>query len=320
MNNSTGEKPLQRLHSRNRNRANYDLQALIGVKPELSQYLKQNKFNGAETIDFSNPQAVRLLNQAILSHYYQIKYWDFPQENLCPPIPGRADYIHQMADFLATSNGGVIPKGHHIRCFDIGLGASCIFPIIGAVEYEWSFVGSDTDPKSIASAKKIVEANSCLSDKVECRLQNNPSAIFDSVMGIEEKFDMVICNPPFHATQAEAEQGTRRKIKNLSGQKSNLIKLNFSGNHNELIFKGGEVKFISNIIEESKKYSTNSLWFSSLVSKEEHLENIKKILFNAGVHEFKIIPLNTANKTSRIIVWTYLNEKEQSLWVEKRWP
>jgi 23S rRNA (adenine1618-N6)-methyltransferase len=33
---------------------------------------------------------------------------------LCPPIPGRADYIHYIADLLA-SNNGIIPKGHGIQ-------------------------------------------------------------------------------------------------------------------------------------------------------------------------------------------------------------
>jgi 23S rRNA (adenine1618-N6)-methyltransferase len=33
---------------------------------------------------------------------------------LCP-IPGRADYIHYIADLLAESNNGIIPKGHGIQ-------------------------------------------------------------------------------------------------------------------------------------------------------------------------------------------------------------
>ena len=28
----------------------------------------------------------------------------FPNENLCPPIPGRADYIHHIADLLSINN------------------------------------------------------------------------------------------------------------------------------------------------------------------------------------------------------------------------
>jgi 23S rRNA (adenine1618-N6)-methyltransferase len=39
-----------------------------------------------------------------------------------PPIPGRADYIHQIADLLATCNKKVVPTGADIRILDIGVG------------------------------------------------------------------------------------------------------------------------------------------------------------------------------------------------------
>jgi 23S rRNA (adenine1618-N6)-methyltransferase len=46
-----------------------------------------------------------------------------------PPIPGRADYIHYIADLLATTNSG-IPKETEYKDWDIGVGANCIYPII----------------------------------------------------------------------------------------------------------------------------------------------------------------------------------------------
>ncbi len=146
------------LHPRNRNREPYDLNALIKTTPTLEDYVKPNK-SGLPSIDFSSPIAVKLLNKALLSYYYGIKYWEFPDENLCPPIPGRDDYIHYMADVLMESNFGRLPKGNAITCLDLGVGASCIYPIIGVVEYDWNFIGSDIDAKSIASAQKISSAN-----------------------------------------------------------------------------------------------------------------------------------------------------------------
>jgi len=158
-----------RLHSRNKNRERYDLNALTTSNPELVNYVKPNKY-GEDSVDFSNPVAVKALNKALLNHYYGIKNWEFPDENLCPPIPGRADYIHQIADVLAENNFDTIPRGDKITCLDIGVGASCIYPIIGVTEYGWKFIGSDIDPKSIESAKNIVNSNSSLKDKIECRL------------------------------------------------------------------------------------------------------------------------------------------------------
>ena len=147
-----------RLHSRNKNRERYDLSALSKISPELATYVKPNKF-GADSVDFSNPVVVKLLNKALLHHYYGIKNWNFPDDNLCPPIPGRADYIHHIADVLASINNGKVPAGDKIKALDIGVGANCVYPIIGTSEYGWKFVGADIDKVAIASAQKIVDEN-----------------------------------------------------------------------------------------------------------------------------------------------------------------
>jgi len=306
------------LHPRNKNIGKYDLSALASSFPELKNYLIQNKY-GERSIDFSNPIAVKTLNRALLSHHYGIKTWMFPNENLCPPIPGRADYIHHMADILSETNSGKIPIGDAITCLDIGLGASCIYPILGVTEYNWKFIGSDIDPKSIASAKNIINDNPILKDKIECRLQKKSSAIFQGILEKEDLIDVVICNPPFHASIEDAQKGTRRKVKNLSGKKVKAPELNFSGISNELICEGGEYQFIQNMIKESKSFSKNGYWFSTLVSKQSNLKGIQKTLENINVSQLKTIPMDTGNKTSRIVAWTFLSKEEQKEWRETRW-
>jgi 23S rRNA (adenine1618-N6)-methyltransferase len=113
------------LHPRNKHRERYDFQALVTTCPELGKYVKLNVYED-ESIDFANPKAVKWLNKALLKHYYNMEYWDIPTGYLCPPIPGRADYIHHIADLLAGSNNGKIPTGSRIKCMDIGVGASCV--------------------------------------------------------------------------------------------------------------------------------------------------------------------------------------------------
>ena len=306
------------LHPRNKNRGKYDLHALTNSIPELKSHIISNKY-GEKSIDFSNPIAVKTLNRALLSHHYGIKTWMFPNENLCPPIPGRADYIHHMADLLSENNFGKIPIGDDITCLDIGLGASCIYPILGVAEYNWKFIGSDIDPKSIASAKHIINDNPKLKDKIECRLQKESSAIFQGILEKEDLIDVVICNPPFHASIEDAQKGSRRKIKNLSGKTLKIPKLNFSGISNELICKGGEHQFIQNMITESKIYSKRCFWFSTLVSKQSNLKGIYKSLDNSNIKQLKTITMGTANKSSRIVAWTFLSKEEQKEWRESRW-
>lgn len=307
-----------RLHPRNKNRDQYDLNALIKSNPELKNYIIPNKF-GAKSVDFTNPNAVKTLNKAILNHYYAIKNWEFPKENLCPPIPGRADYIHHIADLLGQNNKGKIPKGNAITCLDIGTGASCIYPIIGVTEYDWNFIGSDIDLKSVASAQKIVKANASLSDKIECKFQKNATSIFQGILSKTDKVDLTVCNPPFHSSIEEAKKGTRRKIKNLTGKNQKTPELNFAGIHNELICDGGEYKFIHQMMSESKTFAKNCLWFSTLVSKQANLKGLHKLLEKIEALEVKEIPMGTGNKNSRILAWTFQSKEEQKEWVATRW-
>ena len=307
-----------KLHPRNKHRERYDFKKLTASCPELSQYVVENRY-GDESIDFFNPDAVKMLNKALLIHHYGLSYWDIPTGYLCPPIPGRADYIHHMADHLKGSNFGRLPEGQNIRCLDIGVGANCIYPIIGVSEYGWSFIGSDIDPAAISSANKIIESNKMLQDKVECRLQTKSSDIFYGVLLKTEPIDVTICNPPFHASSAEAKAGTLRKLTNLKKEKATKAELNFGGKDGELWTEGGEKRFIRRMIKESKKFGKSCCWFSTLVSKQSNLKEVYKLLDELEVEEYKTIQMGQGNKTSRIVTWTFLSHEEEAHWVKERW-
>jgi 23S rRNA (adenine1618-N6)-methyltransferase len=306
------------LHVRNRNREQYDLDALIIAIPALSEYIQPNRF-GEESVDFSNPIAVKLLNKALLHHYYGIKNWDFPDENLCPPIPGRAEYLHLIADLLSENNSNNFPKGDQITCLDIGVGASCIYPIIGVTEYGWKFIGSDIDSKSLESAKQIADANPSLQEKIKFRLQKSRTNIFNGIVDTTEKIDIAICNPPFHASTKDAQRGSQRKVSNLTGIDTKNPILNFAGISNELITEGGEYNFVTTMIYESKKFSKNFYWFSTLVSKESNLKGIYNSLDKFEALQVKTIPIETGNKYGRIIAWSFLTNEEQKEWRDSRW-
>lgn len=307
-----------KLHPRNKNRERYDFKQLIESTPELAPFVKPNPY-GDESIDFANPEAVKTLNKAILKHHYNLGSWDVPEGYLCPPIPGRADYIHHMADFLCRNNYGKIPTGPHIKCFDIGVGASCIYPIIGHQEYGWSFVGSDIDPAAINSANGIIAANPMLQGKVECKLQHNPKDFFYGIIRKDELIDFSVCNPPFHASAEEAQAGSLRKIHNLHLNKKVEPVLNFGGQNHELWCEGGEEKFVRNMILQSRKFAQNCFCFSTLISKESNLKKVYHALEQAEVFAAETIPMGQGNKISRIVVWTFLNTEEQNKWKNTRW-
>lgn len=290
-------------HKRSKHRERYDFDSLIKSHPQLEAFVKENKY-GDISIDFSDPESVLSLNTSILMYFYDVEYWELPKGYLCPPIPGRADYIHHAADLVYRGKWDKVKK-NRISCLDIGVGANCIYPIIGVKEFNWSFVGTDIDPISIKAAKDIVERNRLLNDKVEIRLQKNRNSVFDGVVKKTDFFDIVICNPPFHSSEEEAKSGNKRKLSNLNKKEISNSKLNFGGISSELWCEGGEKKFISNMIFESEKYKDNCKWFTSLVSKKVNLPSIYKQLRRVKTKEVKTIEMSQGNKISRIVAWRF---------------
>lgn len=314
------KQPLQKLelHPRNKHREQYNFKQLIESCAALEPYVKLNPY-GNESIDFANPAAVKMLNKALLKYFYNIENWDIPEGYLCPPIPGRADYIHHIADLLSNSFNYKKINDNVIKCLDIGVGANCVYPIIGSQEYNWQFVGADIDKIAIENAKQIVALNPILKDKIELRLQPNPKEIFNGIIKENERFDVTICNPPFHASLKEAQAGTIRKLNNLKQPKTSKAILNFGGKNNELWCDGGEAKFIKTMITQSKNYATNCFWFTSLVSKESNLKIIFDALKIANAVEVRKIEMAQGNKKSRFVAWTFLTKEKQQNWMNERW-
>lgn len=287
------------LHKRNKHKGQYDFQLLTENYPPLKKFVILNPL-GVQTVNFFNPQAVKALNKALLISYYGIRYWDIPKGYLCPPIPGRADYVHYIADLIQPGE-----QTANCRCLDIGVGANCIYPIIGQTEYGWTFVGSDIDPVSIENARKIVTCNPILAHKIELRLQKDNRKIFDGIINPDDYFDVTLCNPPFHSSREEAEDVTLRKLSSLKGERVNKARLNFGGNANELWCEGGELRFLLNMISESQKFKNNCGWFTSLVSKEKNLDKLCAKLKAVNASEYKIIPMHQGTKSSRILAWRF---------------
>ncbi|MDW3646571.1 MAG: 23S rRNA (adenine(1618)-N(6))-methyltransferase RlmF [Bacteroidia bacterium] len=305
-------------HPRNKHQTTYDLPALIGALPELKEYVKPNKY-GKQSIDFFNPKAVKALNKAILIHQYGLKDWDIPDGQLCPPIPGRADYLHYAADLLAEGNKGKLPQGHKITCLDIGTGANCIYPLLGSSIYNWKFIGTDSQESSLTIAQKNLNSNPQLIEYIELRRQKNKEKIFSGIWEEGEFIDLVITNPPFHASEKEARKAQLRKLKNLKHNKQPKFKLNFGGNAEELWCEGGEIGFISRMIKESKSRGTSCFWFTSLLAREKHIPPLQKILKKEEALQVKIIPMGQGNKISRLICWSFLSKDQQTKWAKAKW-
>ncbi|WP_152225407.1 23S rRNA (adenine(1618)-N(6))-methyltransferase RlmF [Pseudomonas sp. SCB32] len=303
------------LHPRNRHQGHYDFPTLIEGCPELGRFVITNPY-GKPSIDFANPEAVRVFNRALLKAQYGIGQWDIPAGFLCPPIPGRADYVHYLADLLAEENGGKVPRGPDVCVLDIGVGANCIYPLIGHRDYGWRFLGSDIEPAALKSAHAILNGNPGLNEAIELRQQHEPKHIFHGLLDANERFDATLCNPPFHASPEEASSGSRRKWKNLGklDPSRKLPALNFGGQSNELWCEGGEIAFLRKLAAESAEVGKQVLWFSSLVSKAGNLDEFRRALKKTGAVTVRSVDMAQGQKQSRFVAWTFQEPEQRAKW------
>ena len=299
------------MHPKNIHNQGYPIAALCRVYPELKSFVIKAK-SGNDSIDFTNTEAVKALNAALLFYYYDVTFWQLPQGYLCPPVPGRADYVHGIAELLVETGISSPVKG-----LDIGIGANAIYPIIGIHHYQWNFVGSDIDGKAVDNASLIAASNPHLSKHLSVRKQRDRERIFDGIIGEKEVFTFTMCNPPFHKSAEDALQGTQRKNKNLArnkgkragqGAKTKIANshLNFAGRSNELWCEGGELAFIQRMIKESAVFKSQVTWFTCLVSKSEHLKPIENSINYYGATQYKCIDMEQGSKRSRFVAWSFM--------------
>ncbi len=280
------------MHQKNPFTKDYNFDDLITHHPVLKEYVFVNQ-HGNNSIKFSNNQAVKALNTALLKAHYGIAYWEIPENNLCPPIPGRLDYLLHIADLLQKED---------IKLLDIGTGANLIYPILASRHFNWQCTASEVDPDSLKNAQEIIEKNESLKD-IEVRHQKFKSSILEHIIQPDDAFDVVVCNPPFYKTRTDAERNNQRKVDNL--QLEETTTQNFGGSSNELWYKGGEEAFIKKMASESEQFKAQVNWFTVLVSQKEHLKNIKRAINKTLPTQVKIIDMEQGNKQSRFIAWTF---------------
>ena len=281
------------MHPQNPFQRAYHFDELIKIHPDLKPYVFTNEY-GTETIKFGSNKAVKELNKALLKQHYQLKYWDIPEKNLCPPIPGRLDYLLHINDLLKQKN--------NVHLLDIGTGANLIYPILGTCHFNWKCTASEVDKTSLKNGQLIIDKNKIL-ETIELRPQQFKNSILVNIIQTTDYFDVLVCNPPFYKNAFEAAKKNEKKNKNLKLE--NTEKLNFGGEANELWYKGGEEAFIKKMALESVQFKNQVGWFTSLVSQKENLKNIKRAINKTFPVEVKIVDMEQGNKKSRFIAWRY---------------
>jgi len=301
------------LHPNNIHNFGYDFSVLITAYPPLALYIQKNP-SAKDTINFSDSEAVKALNTSLLIYHYGIMNWDIPKGYLCPPIPGRVDYLHYVADLLSNDSLGTDLQA--VKMLDIGTGANGIYALLASKIYGWEVTASDIDPVALKNVSRVLAHNPDLTDRITLKLQLNKQFIFKKIIQPDQFFTISVCNPPFHKSLEEALKGNERKRKNLAinrqQNKNKLMrvtspKLNFGGQQAELWCEGGEAAFLRSMITESRLFSLQCRWFTCLISKQTNVNPAVQHLRKLQAKQIKVIDMQQGNKMTRIMAWTFFS-------------
>lgn len=241
-----------------------DFSTLADSWPPLEAHLKRRQDGARPGLDFRRPESLRELTRAQLSVCFGISGWDVPLDRLCPPVPNRLSYIRWLEGLLrlgsSTQQENKIDGTAAVRGLDIGTGASCIYPLLGAASYGWHFIASDVDACSADWARRNIAANPKLAKLIEVRLVQASSTLGPILMALASSnppssLDFVMTNPPFFDEDEEgADDGNPAGATRLMAQKG------------ELTCTGGEVEFVSAMIDDSLQLRDKVRWcvFASL--------------------------------------------------------
>ena len=282
------------MHPDNPFNKNYNFNQLVHAYPKLESFIVPGKF-ARKSIDFSNPEAVEALNTALLAWQFEVN-WTLKPGHLCPAIPGRFDYLLYVHDLLQE------PADRRVELLDVGCGATLIYPLLATAAFNWKATASDVDKEALSYAKGLVRMNK---NMLGTRLRRQPFKrhIFEHIIEKDDYFDAVVCNPPFYKTKSEAERSNARKNKNLHGESADHR--NFGGSANELWYKGGEEAFLKTMALESATFKDQVGWFTTLVSKKEHVKVLKRFINKGAPSEIRVVEMDHGNKQTRFVAWTF---------------
>ena len=239
-----------------------DFKALSERYPDIlkKEYLI-DKGDGRVTLKFEDPKVSIALTRATLKDAFEIEC-EIPEDRLCPPVPNRVNYIKWLNELLSLKlvSDSNDSKREQFTGLDIGVGASCVYPLLGHRICGWNYVGTEIDRKYFEWAMRNVKRNG-FEKHVELRHVKEDDDLVSERDA--EKVDFCMCNPPFFEDEDEVSPHPSRAC---------------SGSSNEMITKGGEVKFVSRIIENSLKLGTKLKWYTSMLGRKRSIKTLVRKL------------------------------------------
>ncbi|GAA6225022.1 U6 small nuclear RNA (adenine-(43)-N(6))-methyltransferase [Lates japonicus] len=257
------------MHPRNRYKDRPpDFAYLASKYPDFQQHV-HTSLTGRPVVNFKEPEAVRALTCTLLKEDFGLTI-EIPLERLIPTVPLRLNYIHWVEDLI---DGQKQPR----RGIDIGTGASCIYPLLGATMNGWYFLATEVDDICFDYATKNVDQNN-LSDLIKVVKVPQKTLLMDALKEETEIiYDFCMCNPPFFANQLEAKGVNSRNSRRPPPSSVN------TGGVTEIMAEGGELEFVKRIIHDSLQLKKRLRWYSCMLGKKCSLAPLKEELRKQGV-------------------------------------
>ncbi|KAJ3641083.1 hypothetical protein Zmor_027604 [Zophobas morio] len=281
----------QYMHPRNIYKQPPNFKQLAIQYPDFRKHATQD-LSGKVTIDFKNVEALRALTCTLLKKDFGLDI-QIPLNKLIPTVPLRLNYILWIEDLLSVAD-----RTDNIKGIDIGTGASCVYPTIAAKKNQWTMLATEIDPESIKFATENVKRNSL--QNLVTVIQVKDTLLNEAVDQHPHEYDFCMCNPPFFSTTQELHPFFKARKQNRPHPRNA-----FCASVDEVVAKGGEVDYISRLINESKTLDTQIKIYSSMVGHKSTLPPLKKLLREVEVVSFKQTEFCQGHTTRWGLAWTF---------------
>ena len=250
---------------------------------------KQHSIKGKATFSSCITQKFTIaLSRSLLHAYFELRLPHLPDHHLCPPIPNRFFFLHWIDSYLLRLQGFVSDSSYGLEraqrrtlCLDIGVGATCIYPLLAARALNYQVLGADIDGQALEIAQQNVNANNLSSrirlshvDLTHSQDSSLPPGgpLTRSLQAFgpsNERPDFCMTNPPFYDPDAMEQEAPR------AGDGRERTNMTTS----EGSYPGGEVEFVLDMICDSVRARSSSCrWCTTMLGKKSSLIHLEKLL------------------------------------------
>ncbi|KAK7180972.1 uncharacterized protein CC84DRAFT_273337 [Paraphaeosphaeria sporulosa] len=253
-------------------------------------------------LDFQDPDTTKTLTKALLKVDFSLQL-EVPDDRLCPPVPNRWNYvcwIHTLLDSTNPSYSSHYDPERQVIGLDIGTGASAIYTMLCLKSRPaWTMCATDVDKKSFESAARNLTINNLITRAKLLQTIDSQPLIPLQYLGVD-KLDFTICNPPFFADEMDMRQS-------LSGEgKSVRPNAVCTGSENEMVCRGGDLGFVTRIVDESLTLRERVTWYTSMFGKMSSAKAIIGLLKEKSVTNWAVGSIDVGGGTKRwIVAWSF---------------